>query len=91
LIKIYVIEVREIGSPGYISSTEDHLRIPTGVTETAFEIAGQVFRMFEVGGQRSERKKWIHCFENVQAVLFVASISGYNEVSSTLRLWFELL
>jgi len=40
-------KVREIGSPGYIASTEDHLRIrtpTTGVTETAFEIAGQVFR-----------------------------------------------
>mmetsp|Transcript_8455 Transcript_8455/g.20783 ORF Transcript_8455/g.20783 Transcript_8455/m.20783 type:complete len:99 (+) Transcript_8455:686-982(+) len=35
--------------------------------------------MFEVGGQRSERRKWIHCFENVQAVLFVASISAYNQ------------
>lgn len=36
--------------------------------------------MFDVGGQRSERKKWIHCFEKVTAVLFVAAISGYNQV-----------
>jgi len=35
--------------------------------------------MFDVGGQRNERKKWIHCFENVTAVLFVASISDYNQ------------
>jgi len=25
-------------------------------------------RMFDVGGQRSERKKWIHCFEGVTAL-----------------------
>jgi hypothetical protein len=36
--------------------------------------------MFDVGGQRNERKKWIHCFENVTAVLFVAAISEYDQV-----------
>lgn len=35
--------------------------------------------MFDVGGQRSERKKWIHCFENVTALLFVVAISGYDQ------------
>lgn len=35
--------------------------------------------MFDVGGQRSERRKWIHCFENVTAVLFLAAISGYDQ------------
>ena len=37
------------------------------------------FRMFDVGGQRSERKKWIHCFDNVTAVLFVVSIAEYDQ------------
>ena len=36
--------------------------------------------MFDVGGQRNERKKWIHCFEKVEAVLFVAAISEYDQV-----------
>jgi len=36
--------------------------------------------MFDVGGQRNERKKWIHCFENVTAVLFVAALSEYDQV-----------
>ncbi|KAA1106078.1 hypothetical protein PGT21_028387 [Puccinia graminis f. sp. tritici] len=35
-------------------------------------------KMFDVGGQRSERKKWIHCFEGVTAVLFLVAISGYD-------------
>lgn len=34
--------------------------------------------MFDVGGQRSERKKWIHVFENVKVVLFLVAISGYD-------------
>jgi guanine nucleotide-binding protein G(i) subunit alpha len=36
--------------------------------------------MFDVGGQRSERKKWMHCFENVTAVVFLAAISEYDQV-----------
>eukprot|EP00954_Amorphochlora_amoebiformis_P012876 1008460-Amorphochlora_amoeboformis.AAC.1 len=36
-------------------------------------------RMFDVGGQRSERKKWIHCFDNVNSVLFVVSLSAFNQ------------
>jgi len=43
-------------------------------------IDGNQFKMYDVGGQRNERKKWIHCFENVTAVLFVAAISEYDQV-----------
>jgi guanine nucleotide-binding protein subunit alpha, other len=35
--------------------------------------------MMDVGGQRSERKKWIHCFEGVQCLLFMAALSGYDQ------------
>lgn len=37
-----------------------------------------VFRMFDVGGQRSERKKWIHCFEGVTAIIFCVAMSEYD-------------
>jgi guanine nucleotide-binding protein subunit alpha len=33
----------------------------------------------DVGGQRSERRKWMHCFSNVHAILFVASLSCYDQ------------
>ena len=36
--------------------------------------------MFDVGGQRSERKKWIHCFENLTAVIFLVALSEYDQV-----------
>ena len=36
--------------------------------------------MFDVGGQRSERKKWIHCFEGVTAIIFCVALSGYDLV-----------
>merc|ERR1711994_927127 len=52
----------------------------TGVIEQKFGIRGTSFHIFDVGGQKSERKKWIHCFEHVTAVIFVASLSCYDEV-----------
>ena len=39
-----------------------------------------VCRMFDVGGQRSERKKWIHCFEGVTAIIFCVAMSAYDLV-----------
>ena len=35
-------------------------------------------RIVDVGGVRSERRKWIHGFDDVKAVLFVAALSGYD-------------
>ena len=33
-----------------------------------------------MGGQRSERKKWIHCFEDVTAIIFCVAMSEYDQV-----------
>lgn len=71
----------EIATAKYIPSQEDILRVrvpTTGIVETSFSIDGNLYRMLDVGGQRSERKKWIHCFEDVTAVLFVANIAAYD-------------
>jgi hypothetical protein len=37
--------------------------------------------MFDVGGQRDERRKWIQCFNDVTAIIFVCASSSYNLVS----------
>lgn len=42
--------------------------------------AASSLRMFDVGGQRSERKKWIHCFEGVTCIIFCAALSAYDMV-----------
>lgn len=36
-------------------------------------------RMVDVGGQRSERRKWIHCFENVTSIMFLVALSEYDQ------------
>ncbi|KAI8368565.1 guanine nucleotide binding protein, alpha subunit [Choanephora cucurbitarum] len=72
----------QIWQPDYLPTDQDILRCrakTTGIVETVFHVNKLTYRMFDVGGQRSERKKWIHCFENVTAVLFVVAISGYDQ------------
>ncbi len=51
-----------------------------------FELTPQTFflfsfrSMFDVGGQRDERRKWIQCFNDVTAIIFVTACSSYNMV-----------
>ncbi|KAJ9092471.1 hypothetical protein QFC20_007358 [Naganishia adeliensis] len=62
-------------------SHQDILRIrvkTTGISETKFTENDLTYSLFDVGGQRSERRKWVSCFENVTAVLFLVALSGYN-------------
>lgn len=53
------------------------------------------FRLFDVGGQRSERKKWIHCFEDVTAIIFCVAMSEYDQVlhedETTVNLCFYII
>jgi len=51
----------------------------TGIVEIDFEVEKTTFKMVDVGGQRSERKKWFHCFAEVTAVLFCVALNEYDE------------
>ncbi|CAH1787847.1 unnamed protein product [Owenia fusiformis] len=79
----FMTSVERISAPHYIPTEQDILRSrisTTGIVETNFQFKGHTFRMFDVGGQRSQRRKWIHCFDNVTALLFIAAMSAYNQV-----------
>eukprot|EP00051_Salpingoeca_urceolata_P010532 m.128841 g.128841 ORF g.128841 m.128841 type:complete len:354 (+) comp16748_c2_seq1:223-1284(+) len=77
----YFENIDRIAQPNYIPNQEDVLRArvrTTGIVQTTFQYSGMIYKMFDVGGQRSERRKWIQCFDDVTAVLFVAALSGYD-------------
>uniref|UniRef100_A0AA85JZP7 Guanine nucleotide-binding protein G(I) subunit alpha n=1 Tax=Trichobilharzia regenti TaxID=157069 RepID=A0AA85JZP7_TRIRE len=65
----------------YVPTDQDVLRTrvkTTGIQETQFSYRKIEFRLVDVGGQRSERKKWIHCFQDVTAIIFVVALSEYD-------------
>jgi len=67
----------------YVPTEQDVLRSrvrTTGIVQQNFQIKDKKYPMFDVGGQRNERRKWIHCFDNVTAVIFVTAISEYDQV-----------
>lgn len=76
-------ELSRIVQPGYVPTEGDVLRArtkTTGIYETRFTMGNLSIHMFDVGGQRSERKKWIHCFEAVTSIIFCVSLSEYDQV-----------
>jgi len=50
------------------------------VRESKHEPEHLDFEVVDVGGQRNERKKWMHCFDDVRAVLFIVNLAGYDQV-----------
>ncbi|THH00498.1 hypothetical protein EW145_g7071 [Phellinidium pouzarii] len=76
-------EVQRIARTGYVPTETDVLRArqkSTGIVETRFNMGQLSIHMFDVGGQRSERKKWIHCFESVTSIIFCTALSEYDQV-----------
>lgn len=67
----------------FVPSEEDCIMArvrTTGIVVTEFDEGPAHFCVVDVAGQRSERKKWIHCFDDVRALIFVVSLAGYNQV-----------
>ncbi|XP_064356380.1 guanine nucleotide-binding protein G(q) subunit alpha [Dromaius novaehollandiae] len=81
--KYYLNDLDRIADPAYLPTQQDVLRVrvpTTGIIEYPFDLQSVIFRMVDVGGQRSERRKWIHCFENVTSIMFLVALSEYDQV-----------
>ncbi|KAM6469480.1 archaemetzincin-2 isoform 1-T1 [Liasis olivaceus] len=82
-IKYFLDNLDKLGDPDYLPSQQDILlaRRPTkGIHEYDFEIKNVPFKMVDVGGQRSERKRWFECFDSVTSILFLVSSSEFDQV-----------
>jgi GTPase SAR1 family protein len=68
----------------FVPSDEDLLRarVPmSGIASVELTLSdGMRFVFVDVAGQRSDKKRWVHYFEDVRAVLFVAALSSFDVV-----------
>ncbi|XP_005754685.1 guanine nucleotide-binding protein G(olf) subunit alpha-like isoform X2 [Pundamilia nyererei] len=79
----FLNRLESVRRPDYSPTDQDLLRcrvLTSGIFETSFQVDKVNFHMFDVGGQRDERRKWIQCFNDVTAIIFVAASSSYNMV-----------
>ncbi|KAI0762527.1 heterotrimeric G protein alpha subunit 4 [Fomes fomentarius] len=81
-LNYYFADLDRLFEPSYVPNEQDivHARARTiGITETVFTLRDHDMLMVDVGGQKSERRKWIHCFQDVTSILFLVSLSGYDQ------------
>jgi GTPase SAR1 family protein len=82
-LRYYMSRMEDIRKADYIPTHDDILynRVRTsGIVTERYVIDRAIFEMYDVGGQRNERKKWIHCFEGVTAIIFVVALSEFDQL-----------
>lgn len=107
----YVIpRIKNFAEPGYIPSVQDVLAArarTTGIIEHSFSHSfspsspPQQYQVFDTGGERNERKKWVHLYEDNPCVVLVVNLFGYcvtlnedatvNRMSEDLQLFEEIV
>ncbi|KAH9836650.1 heterotrimeric G protein alpha subunit 4 [Rhodofomes roseus] len=78
----YFSDLDRLFDPSYTPNEQDIVQARArtiGITETMFSLKDHEMLMVDVGGQKSERRKWIHCFQDVTSILFLVSLSGYDQ------------
>ncbi|KAI8618420.1 guanine nucleotide binding protein, alpha subunit [Chytriomyces sp. MP71] len=79
----FLNDIERVCHPDYMPTEQDILNarmMTTAITETKFEVQGVTFRVFDVGGQRSQRKKWAPYFDDVRAIIYLVAMNSYDQV-----------
>ena len=74
--------IDRISLPDYVPTQQDILycrKTTKGINEFRLQISNVPFLFVDVGGQRTQRQKWLQCFDRVTAILFLASTSEFDQ------------
>ncbi|KAI8621213.1 guanine nucleotide-binding protein G(o) subunit alpha 1 [Chytriomyces sp. MP71] len=81
---VFLNDITRISDPNYKPTDQDILNsrtITTAVVEVPIHIDSHtILSLYDVGGQRSERKKWASHFDDVRAIIFLMAVSEYDQV-----------
>lgn len=57
-----------------------HIRVrTTGLTKVNVQIENHSYQVYDVGGERSERRKWVSVMDDASFVLIFVPMSGFDE------------
>ncbi|KAF7361581.1 G-protein alpha subunit [Mycena sanguinolenta] len=79
----YFNAIDRIAAVDYVPSDRDILRCrfkARGVQEIRFQIGELTYKISNMHSQRLARRKWLHCFENVKAIIFCADLTQYDQM-----------
>jgi len=87
-IEYYFENVERFCDPEFSPNEDDCVMariITTGIVTTEFakqtnDAVPISYQLIDVGGQRNERRKWIHCFDDVTAIVYLVNLAGYASV-----------
>lgn len=92
-VEYFMTNIERFSDESFVPEDDDIVMArvrTTGIVTTEFDQKNQNgnedwnkvihYEVIDVGGQRAERKKWINCFDNVKAILFVVNLAGFNMV-----------
>ncbi|CAF2332385.1 unnamed protein product [Rotaria sp. Silwood2] len=80
--KYFLDDIDRISAKDFEPTEDDILRVripTTGIVQEDFQFSHVRLRIVDVGGQKTERRKWIHCFDNVTSIIFLASLIEYDQ------------
>eukprot|EP01126_Amoeba_proteus_P062513 TRINITY_DN850_c0_g2_i2.p1 TRINITY_DN850_c0_g2~~TRINITY_DN850_c0_g2_i2.p1 ORF type:complete len:309 (-),score=40.65 TRINITY_DN850_c0_g2_i2:29-955(-) len=80
-LRFHITQVDQYFSPSFVPTDTDLLRVrikTSGILETKFTYQGVTFLVCDVGGQRSERRKWLQCFNQVDAIIYLIATNEYD-------------
>ncbi|KAJ3076688.1 guanine nucleotide-binding protein subunit alpha [Podochytrium sp. JEL0797] len=81
--QVFLNDLDRLCDPTFMPTDQDILNsriMTTTIIETRFKIEGVIFRVFDVGGQRSERKKWAPYFDDINAIIYLVAINSYDQI-----------
>jgi len=74
-------DIDRVSAEDYVPTRDDIIRVRIKTTGVQFyEVTDKerLWMFIDVSGQRSERRKWIHAFDGVRAVLYISALNGYD-------------
>ncbi|EIW86057.1 inhibitory GTP-binding protein subunit alpha 2, partial [Coniophora puteana RWD-64-598 SS2] len=102
-LQYFLRSIERICDPNYCATPEDiiHLQQRTiGLDQNEVVFGDLTIDLVDTGGQKSERRKWIHCFDGADFVVFCVNLAGYdltlwedhndNQMQDALTVWDSL-